>query len=337
MRLLVVAGLLAALEVVADQPPKQALVIPARTKVVLAMTSPVWTRSAGLGDSIYAETAFPVAVDNRMAIPPGTYVRGQIDILTLSSRHDEFRMSFSQMILPGGYVVELAGAAFSTANVVVSSRSDVLLDRGTEVEMVLARPLELDPERVAAAVKLSKAPDISKWASATRCRPIPATPGTSDTVIPGTPGTPGTPDTAIPGGPGMPPTVIPGTPATSGTPDTVIPGTSGTPAMPCPARPAVAAQPVAHKEPFAIDSTVEVSGHQLAAGLYQAAWEGLGPVTDVRILQKGKVIVTTRARVVSVPGVSAGEAIPRTNADGTVSLDAVRFTGRTYALRFDVP
>ncbi|MGC2698442.1 MAG: hypothetical protein WA738_21855 [Candidatus Angelobacter sp.] len=114
--------------------------------------------------------------------------------------------------------------------------SDLDMETGTPLEMVLPAPLQLDPDRVAAAVQ--------QYSTQTASAPIaivqppkppkmcydPGSPGTPDTVIPGSPGTP---DTVIPGIGGFPDTVIPGSPAT---PDTVIPGMPGTPSSsyPCP-------------------------------------------------------------------------------------------------------
>ena len=48
---------------------------------MLAMTRALWSKTAKPGDSIYAATAFPVAGDNGMAIPPGTFAEGRIDTL----------------------------------------------------------------------------------------------------------------------------------------------------------------------------------------------------------------------------------------------------------------
>jgi hypothetical protein len=121
----------------------------------------------------------------------------------------------------------------------VSQRNDLLLDNGAQIETTLASPLTLDPRLVAAAIPLSRAPVPGQFKSASLCRPIPGSPGTtgtSDTVIPGSPGTP---DTVIPGGPGMPDTVIPGTPATPSTTIPGSPGSPGSPEIPCPIPPIV--------------------------------------------------------------------------------------------------
>jgi hypothetical protein len=262
---------------------KSTITVPAGTKVALALTSPIWEKAAKVWDTVHAATAFPVTVDNDMVIPPGTYVEGRIDALTRPrwlSAHAEFQLHFTKLIFANGYTVELpdvienaagAGSQAQTSNVKafqpamnadassgagadieaavarvyvdVTSRSDILLDNGAPIEMLLQSPLSLDAGSVVAAVSRSKPLQIGPSKSSTRCVPTPGTPGTPDTVIPGTPGTPGTPDIIIPGAPGMPSTVIPGTPATPGTPPTVIPGTPGFAGTVCPGPPIVTPAP----------------------------------------------------------------------------------------------
>jgi hypothetical protein len=299
---------------------------------MLGLTGPVWTKSAQPGETVYAETTFPVAVGGAMAIPPGTYVKGTIDILFragLRASHAEFRMSFAQMVYANGYTVALPAAA-ATVNVQVAASSDVLLDNGTQFEMMLGQPLVLDAAAVAAAVRVSKPPTPRDWKTASLCRPTPATPGTADTYIPGTPGTP---STTIPGGPGMPSTTIPGTP---GTPGTVIHGTPGSPAIPCPGPPAVISAATAHKESFVLVHPVSEAGQVVPAGSYEVAWEGLGPATQVRILKRGKPVVTAQATVVALgKDAPSGNTSWRTNPDGSFSLDLLQFKDQNFALRFD--
>jgi hypothetical protein len=344
MRLRAMAGLVSAMVCAAQQPVAKAPIeIPAGTKVALAVTSPVWAKSVKLGDSVYAETAFPVTVNDQMAIPARTYVRGQIDILTLPhmlSGHAELRVQLTQMVFADGSAVALSDVALATLNVVVSPRSDVLLDNGTQFEMVLERPLGLDAEKVAAAVRLTKSVKATPSKSATRCRPIPASPGSEGTVIQGSPPTviPGTPDIVIPGAGDAPSTTIPGTAPTviPGSDATVIGASSGTAEIPCPAPPAVVSLPVAHKESFTLSGSVRVGGQELARGSYDATWEGLGPAAEVRILRKGKTVATVQAQVTALGHAAPDtEYVPRKNADGSFSLKSVQFAGRTFGLRFD--
>src|SRR5579862_339794 len=224
--------------------------LPVGTKVELAVTNPVWAKTAKAGDPLYMQTVFPVAAGDRVGIPAGTYVEGTIESVTQPTRKGraEIDVLFNKIIYSDGYVVMLPGgtaangASASTAaklTIQVSRANDLLLDNGAQVEMTLATPVALDAERVSAAISLTQAPQPGRFKSATQCRPtpgFPGSPGTPDTVIPGSPGTP---STTIPGGPGMPDTVIPGTPAT---PDTVIPGSPATPDTPgamCPPAPLV--------------------------------------------------------------------------------------------------
>lgn len=340
------------------------ITIPAGTTVELAVTSPIWARTAKPGDSVYAVAAFPVAVNNHMAIPPGTYMEGQIDTMSRPgwlSPHAQFQIHFTKIVFANGYTIELPGpqnvtteqqplasgapaaaddviAAVANPYVQVSSSNDILLDNGAQIEMVVQIPLALDASRVADAARRSNLAEFGPFRSSTRCRPTYGTPGTPDTVIPGTPGTPGTPDTTIPGGPGMPDTVIPGIPATPGTPDTVIPGSPGTPGTSCPGPPVVTSNPnVQHKESFQAGASVDVGAKQLAAGSYQVTWTGSGPLAETEILRNGTLIVSARARVVTLDRKSPANAPGmRTNADGSLSLISLRFAGQTFALYFDL-
>jgi hypothetical protein len=228
--------------------------LPAGTRIELVVTRPEWAQSAKNGDTIYAQTSFPVVAGGSMAIPAGTYVEGTIEGVTRPARkleHAEIQVLFTKIIFANGYTLELPGGTTTmqaspvpgetliAITIQVTSANDLLLDNGSEVEMTLGAPLMLDAKQIVQSIPLSRVPQPGQLQSATLCRDVPGSPGTPgspDTVIPGSPGTP---DITIPGGPGMPDTTIPGTPAT---PDTVIPGSPGTrgdAGYTCPARPLV--------------------------------------------------------------------------------------------------
>jgi hypothetical protein len=263
--LMCAAGQVSAALAQTSTPTADSTTLPAGTKIELAVTAPVWARSAKPGDTLYSQVDFPVLAGKSIAIPAGTYVQGQIFSITRPTRfkgHAEIQVLFSTIIFANGYAVQLPalpsaattfapiGASGSSAittpapvvmqlTVSVSSANDLLLDNGSQFDVSLVSPLSLDSHQVAAAIAASRPADLGQFKSATLCRPTsgtPGTPGSPDTVIPGSPGTP---SITIPGGPGMPDTVIPGTPAT---PDTVIPGSPGTPGFPgssCPGSPIV--------------------------------------------------------------------------------------------------
>lgn len=339
------------------------ITIPAGTTVPLALTRAVWAKTAAPGDSVYAETVFPVAIDNQMAIPAGTYAQGQIDAISrpgIFSPHAQIQIHFTKLIFANGYTVvfgEMPSAptaaaatqrasnsandadvipAVSSAYVEVSGSSDVLLDNGTQIEMVLQKPLDVDRALALDAAKKSS-PVLAAFKTASLCRPTPGTPGTqgtSDTVIPGSPGTP---DTVIPGAPGQPDIVIPGTPAT---PDTVIPGTPGTPGTPgvaCPGPPVATSSPKQYKGNFQLDARAVVYSQTLAAGGYQVSWVGLDPVVVFEIAQKNNEVMRGSARLLLLNKNSpANDARTSKSADGTLTLESLRFAGQNVALCFDV-
>ena len=133
----------------------------------------------------------------------------------------------------------------------------------------------------------------------------------------------------------MPDTVIPGTP---GTPSTVITGTAGTPGVPC-SGPTVVAynpKPQSYRKPFQIVSPIRVSNTLLAPGSYQFAWNGSGPSAQVEVIENGNSVARVPARVVLLNAASRSDAIGTSpNADGSLSLQSLRFAGEKLALYFN--
>lgn len=89
------------------------ITVPAGTKVLLHLRSPINTKNARVGDDVYCETAFPVTQDNVMVIPPGTYVKGRIMRVQRPGRvkgRAELQIHFNILIFPDGYTVQLPGS-----------------------------------------------------------------------------------------------------------------------------------------------------------------------------------------------------------------------------------
>jgi type IV secretory pathway VirB10-like protein len=89
------------------------LLIPAGTKVPVALKHAISTKGAREGDSVYAETTFPVVLNDRVLIPAGTYVQGRIVHVERAGRikgRAEVLMHFTTLIYPSGYTVMLPGA-----------------------------------------------------------------------------------------------------------------------------------------------------------------------------------------------------------------------------------
>ncbi len=60
--------------------------IPKGTHVLLRMMNSISTRTAAEGNQVYLQTATPVAVNNKIVIPPGTYVQGSVSHAKRSGR-----------------------------------------------------------------------------------------------------------------------------------------------------------------------------------------------------------------------------------------------------------
>lgn len=89
------------------------ITIPSGTRLGVVLQNGISTRSAKPGDSVYLQTSFPITQNNRIVIPVGCYLRGE---LTESKRpgrvkgRGEFRMRLNTLIFPNGYTVDLNAA-----------------------------------------------------------------------------------------------------------------------------------------------------------------------------------------------------------------------------------
>jgi len=94
-----------------------ATVIPAGTKIPLLLKQAISTKNAREGDAVYAETAFPFVVNDRILIPAGTYIQGKIvhtEHAGRSKKRAEMLIHFTSMIYPTGYTVMLPGSVDNT-------------------------------------------------------------------------------------------------------------------------------------------------------------------------------------------------------------------------------
>lgn len=89
------------------------VIVPAGTRVGVVLQNGISTRSAKPGDSVYLQTSFPVTINNRIVIPVGSYLRGELLESKRPGRikgRGEFRMRLNTLILPTGYTVDLNAA-----------------------------------------------------------------------------------------------------------------------------------------------------------------------------------------------------------------------------------
>lgn len=93
-------------------PTEWQVLIPIGTRVPLVLLNSVSTKHANADDLVYLESMYPVVVNGRIVIPPGTYVSGRVTSLKRPGRvkgKGELYVRFEQMILPNGVVRDLVG------------------------------------------------------------------------------------------------------------------------------------------------------------------------------------------------------------------------------------
>jgi len=91
----------------AAKPPKPVgpFTVEPGTHVPLALINSVSTKHATEGDRVYLETVFPVLVNGRIVIPPGSYVAGTITQVKRPGKvkgRGEFYLRFDTLTLPNG-------------------------------------------------------------------------------------------------------------------------------------------------------------------------------------------------------------------------------------------
>lgn len=86
------------------------ITVPGGTRVPLILRSAISTKNARENDNVYAETNFPIAQNDHIVIPQGTYVQGVIRRVQRAGRlrgKAELVVRFTSMIFPNGYTVLL--------------------------------------------------------------------------------------------------------------------------------------------------------------------------------------------------------------------------------------
>jgi len=89
------------------------VIIPVGTRIPVQLEHAINTKSARDGDAIYCITNFPVVIDGKTAIPPGTYMQGTIQHSKRAGRvkgKAEVLLHSTTLIFPSGYTVMLPGS-----------------------------------------------------------------------------------------------------------------------------------------------------------------------------------------------------------------------------------
>jgi len=189
--------------------PGQIVTVPAGTRIGIILENGISTATAKAGDSVYFRTSFPITIGNKVVVPVGSYMRGEVTDSKRPGRvkgRGQLRIRLDTMVFPNGYTVDLnaephstdggqnktdaegkitgpggkgkdastvatttvagagigaiagggkgagigagVGGALGLAGVLLSRGPDAHLPRGSSMDLVLERDLELDANQV---------------------------------------------------------------------------------------------------------------------------------------------------------------------------------------------
>lgn len=115
----------------APEAASNTLTIPAGARIPLSLKQAISTKTAREGDPVYCVTTFPFVINDRIVVPPGTYVQGKLTHVQRGGRvkgHAEVLIHFTSLIYPSGYTVMLGG---SLENVPGTEHTSVKGSEGT--------------------------------------------------------------------------------------------------------------------------------------------------------------------------------------------------------------
>jgi hypothetical protein len=90
--------------------PGQTILIPTGTRIGVILESGISTGTAKPGDSVYFRTSFPITINNKVIVPVGTYLRGEVTESKRPGRvkgKGELRIRLNTMVFPNGYTVDM--------------------------------------------------------------------------------------------------------------------------------------------------------------------------------------------------------------------------------------
>src|ERR1700750_2083050 len=79
------------------------IILPAGTQIPLVLKQAISTKNAKAGDAVYAETNFPITMNDKVIIPAGTYVQGGSAEVKRAGRvkgKAEILMHFTTLVFP---------------------------------------------------------------------------------------------------------------------------------------------------------------------------------------------------------------------------------------------
>lgn len=95
----------------------ESVTVPAGTKIPLTLKQGITTKNAHAGDPVYAQTSFPIGINNHIAIPAGTFVQGEVLRVQRPGKvkgRASLLMNLTSMMFPNGYTIGLPATVQGT-------------------------------------------------------------------------------------------------------------------------------------------------------------------------------------------------------------------------------
>ena len=112
LSLLLVPCVLPAQEAVEIPSGRPSVQVGTGTRIPLSLINSISTKQAVEGDRVYLESVFPILVDGRIVIPPGSYVAGTVTEVKRPGRmkgRGELYVRFDSLTLPNGVTRDFRG------------------------------------------------------------------------------------------------------------------------------------------------------------------------------------------------------------------------------------
>ncbi len=112
LSLLLVPCVLPAQEPAEFPSTRPSVLVETGTRIPLSLINSISTKQAAEGDRVYLESVFPILVNGRIAIPPGSYVMGTVTQVKRPGRmkgRGELYVRFDSLTLPNGVTRDFRG------------------------------------------------------------------------------------------------------------------------------------------------------------------------------------------------------------------------------------
>jgi type IV secretion system protein VirB10 len=95
----------------------ESITVSTGTHVAVVLENGISTASAKPGDNVYFRTSFPITMNNKVVVPVGSYLRGEVTESKRPGRvkgKGELHIRLNTLIFPNGYTVDLNAEPHST-------------------------------------------------------------------------------------------------------------------------------------------------------------------------------------------------------------------------------